>query len=50
MANKKEHLYYFKVELCGQGYSPEEAWQNAIEAFIQNPGNYDKVKKGGVIE
>lgn len=30
--------YYFKVTLAGGGNSLEEAWNDAIEAFCQDPG------------
>jgi hypothetical protein len=30
--------YTFDVLLCGSGDTPEEAWQSAIEGFMDNPG------------
>ena len=30
--------YHFTVTLQGSGDSPEEAWADAVEAFIQDPG------------
>ena len=33
--------YEFKVTLAGYGETPEEAWQDAIEGFYDDPGSYD---------
>ncbi len=30
--------FIFKVELCGIGENPDEAWGNAVEAFSLDPG------------
>ena len=30
--------YEFTVTLCGTGETQEEAWDNAIEAFCEDPG------------
>jgi hypothetical protein len=30
--------YFFNVEFAGTGDSPEEAWENALEFFVQDPG------------
>lgn len=32
-------MYYeFHIILQGQGDNPEDAWENAVEGFIQEPG------------
>lgn len=33
-----EMNYTFKVHLGGCGNSPEEAWNNAVEGFMMEPG------------
>jgi hypothetical protein len=33
--------YIFKVTLSGYGKTPEEAWDDAVETFAQDPGGYD---------
>ncbi len=30
--------YTFPISIDGEGDSPEEAWENAVEAFYQSPG------------
>lgn len=30
--------YYFKVTLCGCGDTAEEAWSDAVEGFMLEPG------------
>ncbi len=30
--------YEFTITLSGEGTNPEEAWQEAVEAFAQDPG------------
>ena len=35
---KKFGVYHFKIILAGGGESPEEAWNDAIEGFCQDPG------------
>lgn len=35
---KKFGIYHFKVTLAGGGTSPEEAWNDAVEGFCQDPG------------
>jgi len=32
------NTYVFTITLQGSGDTPEEAWEDAIEAFIQDPG------------
>ncbi|MBI2836120.1 MAG: hypothetical protein HYX85_00300 [Chloroflexi bacterium] len=32
--------YAFKVELIGYGEQPEDAWDDAVEGFAQEPGDY----------
>jgi hypothetical protein len=33
-----EKTYLFTVTLQGSGDTPEEAWADAVEAFIEDPG------------
>ena len=33
--------YLFTITFPGVGESPEEAWEEAVEAFSLDPGNYD---------
>lgn len=47
---KKEYRFYFKIELCGVGTDVDEAWQDAVEAFMQDPGCYDEAKKGDCVK
>ncbi len=42
--------YEFTVQLHGIGSTPEEAWQDAIEGFIQNPGGTPGPEATKVIE
>lgn len=37
----EEKRYIFPVELVGSGETPEEAWQDAYEGFMNDPGSYD---------
>lgn len=30
--------FFFTVELSGQGDTPEDAWENAVEGFSVDPG------------
>ena len=30
--------YHFTITLQGSGDTPEEAWEDAVEAFMQDPG------------
>lgn len=30
--------YIFKVEMAGMGKTPEEAWEDCLEGFMQDPG------------
>ena len=30
--------FYFDVTLHGYGETPEDAWENALEGFVQDPG------------
>ena len=32
--------YEFKVWLCGYGEDDEQAWNDAVDAFAQDPGTY----------
>jgi len=32
------NTYVFTITLQGSGDTPEEAWEDAIEAFVQDPG------------
>lgn len=33
-----DKVYRFKVELAGLGGSADEAWENAVEGFVQDAG------------
>jgi hypothetical protein len=33
--------YEFTITLSGEGNTPEEGWQDAVEAFELDPGNLD---------
>jgi len=37
MAKKR---FYFRVEVAGVGATEEEAWQEAVENFHQDPGYF----------
>ena len=39
MNEKKRYL--FDVTLVGSGETPEEAWDDAIEGFINDPGDFN---------
>ena len=30
--------YYFTITLQGEGDTPEDAWEDAVESFTQDPG------------
>lgn len=32
-------VYEFTVTLRGQGYSQDEAWQEAVDMFVADPGS-----------
>jgi len=32
--------YIFKLELSGYGHNPDEAWENAVEGFGMEPGEF----------
>jgi len=49
MAKKREREYFFIIELVGTGKDPDEAWRDAVESFMQDPGTYDKAKKGDFV-
>ncbi len=34
----EEHIFYFRIELVGQGKTKEEAWEHALEGFAQDSG------------
>lgn len=36
--------YEFTIKLRGEGTSEEDAWDNAVEAFIEEPGDFDSAK------
>lgn len=36
--------YEFKVTLRGTGTSEGDAWDNAVEGFIQEPGDFDSAE------
>jgi hypothetical protein len=33
--------YVFTITLRGVGNNPEEAWDKAVEAFVDEPGEFD---------
>lgn len=33
-----EYRYEFSLILAGHGPNREEAWENAVESFVQDPG------------
>ena len=37
-----EKRFIFTVHLSGYGDTPEEAWDDAVEGFSQDPGNFDE--------
>lgn len=43
---KKEYRYLFPIVLSGVGRNADEAWEEAVEMFIQEPGPYEKAEKG----
>ena len=38
------NTYHFTVTLQGSGTTPEEAWEDAVEAFTQDPGEPHETK------
>lgn len=38
---EEEKRYLFDITLVGSGETPEEAWFDAIEGFINDPGDFD---------
>jgi hypothetical protein len=38
------NTYHFTVTLRGSGDTPEEAWEDAVEAFTQDPGEPHETK------
>jgi hypothetical protein len=43
-------VYEFTVTLAGTGIDPDDAWENAIEGFIDNPGSTPNKKDIKIIE
>jgi len=37
---KKYGRYEFTITIAANGYDPEEAWNEAVDAFMQDPGSY----------
>lgn len=37
-SDKAMKTFFFTVELSGQGDTPEDAWDHAVEAFAVEPG------------
>lgn len=46
---KKTYQYTFSITLSGCGISPEQAWEDAVESFMQDPGTFDTFKREGEI-
>jgi len=51
LAKRKEQRelrrYYFSITLNGVGFDPDEAWEEALEGFAQDPGGFgpDEITK-----
>ncbi len=41
--------YQFTITLSGFGETPEQAWEDAVEGFVTDPGHYDPSDKCEVI-
>jgi len=46
----KEYWFYFPITFGGVGTTPEEAWSDALDSFMQDPGSYDTFKKGNEVK
>ena len=42
----KTYRFEFPITLTGCGTSKEYAWQDAVEAFMEDPGYFETFKKG----
>lgn len=38
-------VFEFKVTLIGRGETEEEAWDNAVTAFMEDPGSPDETSE-----
>jgi len=45
----KQYRYEFPIILSGVGRNADEAWNDAVEAFSQDPGYYEKAEKGDIV-
>ena len=50
METKTVNNYQFTITISGIGETPEVAWNDAVEGFTLNPGDYDPLDKVEVIE
>ena len=48
--NMQLKRYTFIVRVSGIGYDENEAWQDANESYIQDPGGYDEVESEVVVD
>lgn len=39
MSDQDDKLYWFLFSIQGRGKTPEEAWERAVEFFVQDPGD-----------
>lgn len=42
---KKLHIFEFSIVLNGVGENKQKAWDNAVESFMENPGEFSEIKK-----
>ena len=40
LTSKNFGRYIFPLKLSGMGHTPEEAWENAVEGFYDEPGEF----------
>lgn len=40
--NALDRIYYFDIEIVGRGTNANDAWNDAVERFCQNPGTTPK--------
>jgi hypothetical protein len=36
---KRDDKFYFNIQISGQGKTPQEAWESAVESFAADPGD-----------
>jgi len=46
----RDKRYEFPITLSGYGKTPKEAWEDALEGFMQNPGVYEEYTEEEVEE